>query len=99
MNRYILVNKKPVREPNLLKWADWMAKENKRIGYDKIDEILICTIFLGIDHRFGTGSPLLFETIVSHGEEYSELDELVRYETWDDAVQGHERWVKKVKGE
>lgn len=54
----------------------------------------VSTVFLGIDHQYGSGKPILFETMVFGGL----LDgEQVRYCTWEEAEAGHEEMVKRVK--
>ena len=47
---------------------------------------MVSTVFLGLDHAFDGGTPLLFETMIFGGEhdEYQE-----RYATWDEAEAGH----------
>ena len=56
----------------------------------------ISTVFLGIDHQFGMGSPpILFETMVFGGELDQEQE---RYCTYREAEEGHKRWVAKAKG-
>jgi hypothetical protein len=47
---------------------------------------MVSTVFLGIDHNFGNGPPLLFETMVFGGE-YDGYCK--RYSTWEEAEGGH----------
>src|SRR5216117_97820 len=76
-------------------WGKWFESiKNRRVGEDKIGEITISTVFLGIDHQWGDGPPLVFETMIFGGELN---DSQWRYSTWDDAVIGHKMAVKKVK--
>ena len=53
----------------------------------------VSTVFLGIDHNFGEGKPLLFETMVFGGKLDEETE---RYSTWEEAVEGHNHMVEKV---
>ena len=55
----------------------------------------VSTVWLGLDHSFGGGAPLIFETMVfpSVGE-WMELD-CERYTFEEDAMKGHEEMVKK----
>lgn len=59
----------------------------------------ISTVFLGLNHNFdGSGSPLLFETMIFHPD--SKWNELYadRYSTWEEAKEGHElakKWLKQ----
>ena len=67
-------------------WAaafEWSERDVRRTFYD---EVMISTVFLGLNHRFGDGPPLVFETMIFGGpaNEYQ-----MRYSTWDEAVEGH----------
>jgi hypothetical protein len=55
--------------------------------------VRISTIWLGIDHAFGVGEPLIFETMV-FGQNSSDLEQY-RYSTEAEALKGHEEYVKK----
>jgi hypothetical protein len=62
--RYILnAAGQPVPEPDLFKWAHWYEADRKSVGCTKVGGILVSTVFLGLDHRFGPGAPLLWETM------------------------------------
>lgn len=57
-----------------------------------IGDMMVSTVFLGLDHRFiPDGPPVVFETMV-----FPECQEMVRYCTFDDAVEGHKVMVEKV---
>ena len=92
--KYILKGKKPVLEPNLLRWGKWFETGNRNVGKDNINDIKVSTVFLGLDHSFGHGKPLLFETMIFGGkhDEYQE-----RYESWEEAEEGHKKAVKMVE--
>jgi hypothetical protein len=78
-------------------WAEFFAIEsNRRVGFTQItSQILVSTVFLGLDHSFGDdGPPILFETMVFGGDE----DERQwRYSTWSDAEAGHNVVVKRLR--
>lgn len=97
---YILnENGEPVAEPDLKKWAQWFEKEYdgvRKIGYDEIGEITISTVFLGLNHQHGDGSPILFETMIFGGEHDQYQN---RYETKEQAVAGHNKAVTMVMEE
>ena len=83
---------------SLLEWALWASSdkdfEKRRVAKTKIGDVLISTVFLGLDHGFEQGHPLWFETLVFGGK----LDmEMERYETLEEAMAGHERMVAKVR--
>lgn len=72
-----------------------VTNENEwRVGNDMIDDVHVSTVFLGLDHRFGEGEPILFETMIFGGkhDEYQE-----RYCTWNEAAEGHKRAIELVK--
>lgn len=97
LGKYILVDHVPVREPDTIKWAEWMEDISKR----RVDETLlegyrISTVFLGLDHGFGPSwkAPLIFETMVfgsSYDGEYQE-----RCCTWEEALTQHQEAIKWV---
>lgn len=64
--------------------------------------IRVSTVFLGLDHGWGEGPPLVFETmsfpVCRYGEPVCR-----RYSTWDEAVAGHnevvrDAWLKPWQG-
>jgi FKBP-type peptidyl-prolyl cis-trans isomerase 2 len=73
-----------------------LSINKRRVAFTKINNIEISTVFLGINHGFG-GKDLWFETMIfggfhdDDGELYQE-----RYETWQEAEEGHLRAVKLV---
>ena len=77
-------------------WAE--AFENgdaRRVAFDQVAPgFEVSTVFLGLDHRFGNGPPLLFETMVF--DDYGGGDQW-RYSTWAEAVQGHNQAVAQLK--
>lgn len=86
---YILVDGRPVVEPDVMKWAAWMhAKGNAELAKDKIGETVVRTLFLGIDLAFGLGKPILFETIVYDPDG---VRHTYRYCEREEAIEGHER--------
>jgi hypothetical protein len=92
---YILKDGEPVLEPDLMTWAKWYENhEARRVALTQIGDVKVSTVFLGIDHAFGEGAPVLFETMIFGGEhdEYTN-----RYCTLEEAMIGHERAVAMVK--
>jgi hypothetical protein len=77
------------------KWAKWMeGDDNRRVALSKIGDVEISTVFLSIDHNFGDGAPVLFETMAfdrSDGK-WDEI-EANRYSTYDEALEGHNQMV------
>jgi hypothetical protein len=97
-DKYILDGKTPV-PASLMEWARWFENSHARrgVGHTEFDGGYVSTVFLGLDHRFGTaGDPLLFETMIFGGphDGYQE-----RYCTWDEAEAGHAKAVALVRRE
>jgi hypothetical protein len=94
-DRYILKDGVPVPEPDLFTWANWLQDvDAKRVALTEIGDVRISTAFLALDHSFGEGEPVLFETMIFEGEHdgYQE-----RYHTLEESMIGHERAVELVK--
>jgi len=96
LERYILGpdGRTPVEEPDLYAWARQM-EAGCIVQQTTFEEIKVSTVFLGIDHAFGSGPPLLFETMIFGGK-YDEYQE--RYSTWAQAEAGHEVACALVRG-
>ena len=75
-------------------WADWLEKAERHVADDTINGVRVSTVFLGINHQFGDGPPLLFETMVCGGDLDGEQE---RYATWDEAEAGHEAMCERVR--
>ena len=86
MANYILDGKTAVKCNDILKWAAWFEKADRRVAKTEKDDIRISTVFLGMNHSFSKGPPLLFETMIFGGEHDRDL---WRYSTWEEAEKGH----------
>jgi hypothetical protein len=97
-DKYILDGHRAVPCPDLERWAAWYETANRRVAKTTVREgVEVSTVFLGLDHAFGDGPPLLFETMVfRYDDGGSDMD---RYSTWDEAVTGHEAMVARVQAE
>ena len=91
---YILIENIPVVCENMMEWAKWNATHKFHVKDVLINDVRISTVFLGINHQYGDGLPLLFETMVFGGKLDGEMD---RYSTWKEAETGHDRIVQIVK--
>ena len=58
-----------------------------------LDGVRVSTVWLGQDHAWDGGRPLIFESMVFKGDK-SNLD-CERYSTEEEAIAGHERMVEK----
>ena len=91
---YILEGKKAVLVGDIIEWAQKFESQDRKVAKDKVGEAEISTVFLGLDHQYGEGKPLIFETMVFGGELDQEMD---RYSTWEEAEEGHKAMMEKVK--
>ena len=93
MDTYVLDGHTPVKELDLTKWGKWHQTADRVVEKTTVGDIHISTVFLAIDHSFGGGPPLLFETMVFGGD----LDQAMeRCRTWDKAVDQHQKMVEAV---
>jgi hypothetical protein len=92
--KYILDGKQIVEEPDLIKWAKWFQAADRKVAHTEIGNSDISTVFLGMDHSFDGGVPVLFETMIFGGA----LDGFQkRYRTWSEAEEGHRQAVAQVE--
>ncbi len=65
--RYILHGKTAIPCDNLFAWAQWFEAADRLVAKTEVGDVRISTVFLGLDHNFGEGDPLLFETMIFGG--------------------------------
>jgi hypothetical protein len=67
----------------------------RRVDSTEWEGYQVSTVFLGINHNFGEGVPLLFETMIFTNSR----DEVAtfRYTTWEDAEEGHSIALRYLK--
>lgn len=77
-------------------WSSKFVEHMRRVRFDEVDKSQISTVFLGLDHNWGEGPPVVFETMIF--SDNADIDSyMARYSTWDEAVKGHELTVQAVK--
>jgi hypothetical protein len=81
-------------------WARRLANE-QRVAETEVPGLWISTVWLGLDHSFGGGRPLIFETMVfpAKGSDVTSWGELDsdRYSTEAEALAGHAAFVEKYR--
>jgi hypothetical protein len=55
-------NPAPCDDP--LAWAEWFGRANRRVKETYVGDLCVSTIFLGLDHSWHEGPPVLWETMV-----------------------------------
>ena len=100
---YILDEDKQVQSVKLGEYKNWLEHHirDSRIAKDLVNGKVVSTVFL-----LSTLDDDHFETKTFHdagngklGRDVAELWAFDRYETYEDAMRGHERIVERVKGE
>ena len=83
-----------VRPVGMEEWATGVPVVDPVVWKSDLgDRGFVSTVFLGIDHNWGDGPPVLYETMVFGGP----LDEeQVRYCTRAEAAAGHDEIVRRL---
>jgi hypothetical protein len=93
VKHYILEGKTPVVVHDTLDWGKWFQTANRVVARNENDGVVVSTVFLGLDHRFGgKGPPLIFETMIFGGPRDQET---YRYSTWEEAEAGHRKLLEE----
>lgn len=102
MHLYVLgLDGEPVPVDDVQIWARWWETADRRIAFDVVGRYHVSTVFLGIDHGWLGGPPVLWETMVFDRESGSQWrDEWChRYSSRDEAALGHSMTVSLVRAE
>jgi hypothetical protein len=87
------------RKGNPISDEEWgRLRKDKRVALYEDEEkgITVSTVWLGLEHGFDNGLPIIFETMVFGGDFDGEQE---RYCTEEEAIAGHQKWVKAVQGD
>lgn len=101
---YVLIGQTPVPAKDVLEMANMFGDDfNRRVKLTKVGPVTVSTVFLGINHQFGDGPPILFETMAwidmeheAYGKKYDRNWENYqeRCSTWLEAEEMHRRAVE-----
>lgn len=92
---YRLSGKKPV-PCSFEEYITFMkSAANRIIEQTQVGDLLVSTIFTGIDHAFGAGEKRLFETKVFGLPD--DIQPRWRFATWNQAVREHRRLVATLE--
>lgn len=95
-DKYILdEHGEPQAESDLVVWAVWFENTERHIVNDTFGDARVSTVFLGLDHSFGVGPPILWETMVFGGKLSEEGDRCSGGREQAEAM--HRAWCEKVK--
>ncbi len=87
---FILNGHEPEPVSSLEEWMQRFEGQNRRVADTETSDGRVSTVFLGLDHSFGDGPPLIFESMIFGGQHDGEMR---RYSTWAEAEQGHAEMV------
>lgn len=98
---YVLGDKGEPLPSTVLGWAAWHHEAARAGKLHVADDgvpvgdgvVRVSTVFLGIDHSFGEGPPVLWEALVFGGPLDGEQE---RYTSRADAMLGHSRMLRRV---
>jgi hypothetical protein len=93
--KYILVDRVPVIEGDLLTWAEWLETADLTVATTEVGSRLVMTVFLGVDFSFAEGPPLLFETVVRNAD--GQVESQCRCSTWSEAEAQHAEEVEALR--
>lgn len=99
-NLYWVLEGRETKTADLSTWATFFNDDSARtVGREVMpgegdSHITVSTVFLGIDHNWGDGRPLLFETMIFGGPHN---ESMWRYTTYDEAEAGHQRVVDALR--
>ena len=96
----------PIKVP-LLAWGQWLSTHHgdRVVMQESLGRVLVSTVFLGLDHRFGgEGPPILWETLVfggvfdGRGARYSSrLEALIGHAEMVALVEQHRDAPRRIK--
>lgn len=96
MNKYILnALGEPQEVKDAVTWAQWFQTADRRLALTEVSPTTrVSTVFLGIDHQWGNGPPLLWETMVFRDDRG---EECVRTSTRQGAMIAHNEMVTRIR--
>lgn len=78
---------------SLLEWGQKL-EHNRQVADTTVGSVRVSTVWLGLNHNWGDGPPLIFETMVFEGPDDGWLD---RYATLEEAEAGHAEVVRRLE--
>lgn len=97
---YILDGHTPVQESDPIAWALWMQQPDRELRLSEVSSLtarlaVVSTVFLGVSSSSDPG--MMFETMIFWPGDQDRYQK--RYDTWDEAIKGHEEAIQKVLDE
>lgn len=85
------------------RWIELLGREDeageptRRVGLDRVGRYRVSTVWLGLDHQYGDGPPLIFESMTFDDGDDGDGVLQWRYGTWEEAEAGHREMVRLVR--
>jgi hypothetical protein len=93
-DKYVLIGQTAVPCDDWLEWGMTFEHQDRRVGLWRRGPVLVSTVFLGLDHNWGDGPPLLFETMIFFLGTSVDYEE--RCATWTEAEAMHGKAIGYV---
>jgi len=92
-DHYFLNPDHTYRKCSLMEWGKQLQTMDRQVADDNFNDCRVSTVWLGTDHNYWGGPPLVFETMIfKEGSDiYCE-----RYTTWQEAEEGHQKAIQWV---
>jgi hypothetical protein len=97
---YILDDNNQPQAADPRMWNEWLASsKDKQVAHDSFSDsateenVSVSTVFLGINHNWGAGAPLIYETMVFGGTYADTCD---RCSTRNEAIAQHNDACRRV---
>jgi hypothetical protein len=96
MSDYYILDGHDAVACDMMTWAQWLADsiDRRRVAATTIGDANISTVFLGSNHAFNGGPPMIFETMV-FGDPLDQ--EIERCSTWEQAEAQHAAMCERVR--
>ena len=102
---YLIRDQRIEPTDDVVEWGEWYTRANRIIDRTQVHDLVVSTIFTGIDFDLlRVGPPLLFETMVfqeSTNAPYTQIRALVqgpfRYSSLEAAAAGHSELVRLIE--
>lgn len=77
----------PVQTHDAIAWGRWFQQADRHVAYTEVGDGYVSTVFLGLDHNWWGGPPVLWETMTFQipGLQWEQR----RYASRIDALAGH----------
>jgi hypothetical protein len=98
MDYYILKDRTPIKctYAEFVKWGieNGQGWPSIHVADEKVGDVRVSTVFLGMDHNWGEGPPLLFETMTFRD---GESEDCWRCSTYEEAEKQHRSVVASLR--